>query len=70
MNAELACKAVEALEPYARRFMERVERDPGYSDRYFLAWQQAQMILAAYDGEAGANIDGRDNHLCGAVAKL
>jgi len=49
VNSELACKAIEAMEPYARRFMEKCERDSGYADRYFLAWQQARMILAAYD---------------------
>ena len=42
VDAELACRAVEAMEPYARRFLERCERDPGYADRYFLAWQQAR----------------------------
>lgn len=50
MNTELALRAIEALEPYARRLIEQAERKgPAYRTRWFLALQQAELVIAAYD---------------------
>lgn len=50
MNTELALRAIEALEPYARRLIEQAEREgPAYEKQWFLALQQAELVVAAYD---------------------
>jgi len=50
MNAELAMRTVEALEPYARRLLETAEkRGESYVSKWFLAIQQATLVCRAYD---------------------
>jgi hypothetical protein len=52
MNTELALRTIEALEPYARRLVEKAEqRGDAYEAQWFLALQQARMVLAAFDGD-------------------
>lgn len=50
MDAKLAIKTIEALEPYARRLVEQAERKgPAYEKKWFLALQQARLVLKAFD---------------------
>lgn len=50
MNTELALKTIEVLEPYARRLIEQAARKgPAYEKQWFLALQQAELVVAAYD---------------------
>lgn len=50
MNHRLAIETIAALEPYARRLVEDAERKgPAFETRWFLALQQARLVLAAYD---------------------
>jgi len=61
MNTELALRTIEALEPYARRLVEKAEqRGAAYEEQWFLALAQARMVLAAYDGASnnGFHCDG------------
>ena len=46
----VALEALEALEPTAHRFLERREaEDARYQERWFLAWQQAGIVVRALD---------------------
>ena len=50
MNADLAMRAIEALEPYARRLLEEeAAKGEAYQRKWFLAIQQARLVCAAYD---------------------
>ena len=55
MNTDLALRTIEALEPYARRLVERAEqRGAAYGRQWSLALAQARMVLAAFDADPGA----------------
>lgn len=57
MNACLAMEAVAAQEPYARRLVEKAAaRDDAYRAKWFLALEQAHLVLVAYDAEPDANL--------------
>ena len=50
MNADLAMRTIEALEPYARRLLETAaERNEAYRDKWFLAISQARLVVRACD---------------------
>ena len=50
MNAELAIRTIEVLEPYARRLLEKAnEEGEAYRDKWFLAISQARPVVKAYD---------------------
>jgi len=58
MNAQLCCEAIEVLEPYARRLVEQAEREGDkFEERWFLALQQARLVLRAYDAEEQAQLE-------------